>query len=222
MIYTKERLLDVSLYPNELGLIKFSSEEAINLITKFPKVEFPEGRDSKVEDIDSYPVFAKYFYCKTRSENRIPNQQEFRDGYLLSNSTNKNIQSLTPTQMKCFRCRLNRVYPSFVRDIVLSLQLNENDLLKEHGVEVRCSVKLDLRGIDILLTHQGNYYGLNCYVDTPYAKKYLEEKKLRNPDFENVHYIDMKLSTKIKLTPSDIDIYDDLAMETIKHNMGIS
>ena len=159
---------------------------------------------------------------ETLSKNRIPNQQEFRDGYLLSNSTNKNIQRLTLNQMECFRCRLNRVYPSFVRDVVLALQLNENDLLKEHGVEVSWSVKLDLRGIDILLTHQGNYYGLNCYVDTPYAKKYLEEKKLRNPDFENVHYIDMKLSTKIKLAPSDIDIYDDLSMETIKHNLEIS
>jgi hypothetical protein len=218
----KEKRLDVSLYPNELGLIKFNSEEAINLITEFPKVEFPEGRDSKVEDIHSFPAFVKYFQCKTLSENRMPNQQEFRDGYLLSNSINKNIQRLTPNQMECFRCRLNRVYPSFVRDIVLALQLNENDLLRKHGVEVSWSTKLDLRGIDILLTHQGNYYGLNCYVDTPYAKKYLEEKKLRNPDFENVHYIDMKLSTKIKLKPSDIDIYDDLAMETIKHKVGIS
>jgi len=222
MIEIKEKMLDVSLYPNELGLIKFNSEEAINLITEYPKVEFPEGRDTKVEDLKSFPAFAKYFQCKTLAENRMPNQQEFRDGYLLSNSINKKIQGLTPNQMECFRCRLNRVYPSFVRDIVLALQLDENDLLKEHSVEVSWSVKLDLRGIDILLTHQGIYYGLNCYVDTPYAKKYLEEKKLRNPDFENVHYIDMKLSTKIKLEPSKIDIYDDLAIETIKHNLKIS
>jgi hypothetical protein len=223
MINTEEHILDVSLYPNELGLIKFNSEEAIKQLSGF-EMAFPKDKDPITEDYLEFPSFARHFWITARDENNIPKQQEFREGYLRENGQHVNIKSLTPYLMKCFEARLHRAYPSFVRDLVLSLQLSENSFLKEHGIDVSYNIELDLKGLDILLTYKDEMYGLDCYVGTKNAKNRKEQKQERHPDFNNVYYVDMKLRTHIAVGVGEnkLHLYDDFALEVVKHNLEIS
>ena len=224
MIESKEHVLDVSLYPNELGLIKFNSKEAIEQLWGFPELTFPKDKDPLTEDIFEFPSFVEYFWITSRDGNRVPNQQEFREGYLKKNSQHKNIKNLTPCLMKCFKARLHRAYPSFVRDLILSLQLSENSFLKEYGVDVSYNIELDLKGLDILLTYKGEMYGLDCHAGTKESKRRKTQKLERHPNFNNVYYVDMKLATHIAVGVGEnkIHLYDGLALEIVKYNLEIS
>jgi len=216
------RKLELEKFPSELGLIKFNSEEAINQIRNY-SVIFPELIDDYIEDFVDLPEFVKYFKYLLINDQYIPTQDKFREGYIIHHKSDIDSLNLTSCHMEGLRCRLNRCYPSFVRDIVLSLQFIEDEEFKNEkaGIDIRYNSDLDLNGIDIYIGYHGKHYGLKCYTDTERSYKYLSKKKYRTPKFCDVTYIKSPLISKIRLKDGDdsIFIYDAIPILKVKYKI---
>lgn len=215
--------LDINEYPNELELIKFDSKDAIEQVSNY-SVVFPKLIDDKIEDETKLPTFVEYFQYLLVGDQHIPTQNKFREGYISYNEKTLRELKLTEENIEGLRCRLNRVYPSLVRDIILALQFREDEDLKKNGVIIIYNKKLDLKGIDIYIGYCGKHYGLKCFADTQRAKGYLKNKQYRTPDFSNVNYIKNPLISKVRLKDCDKDslfIYDAIPLMKVKYKLSI-
>ena len=218
MSEAKNNELNITQFPNELGLVLFTSQKAIEQIRDY-KVEFPKEYNDKIENFVRLPKFVIYFWNYVINKQQIPTQEQFKDGYINSKVVQKVISNFDLIEIEGLRCRLNRVFPSLVRDLILSLQLRENKILKDNEAGIRYNIQLDLKGIDILVIYRGIYYGVRCFADTPRSRDYKSIKPERTPDFTNVTYIDSPLCSKN--TDSKVWIYDAIGVIRVTHKLGL-
>ena len=205
--------LNLSEYPNELGKVLFDRLVIEEQISKY-KLQYKNIYIDRIENGIELPKFAECIWNHIIKYQKIPTQSDFYLEYVKNNKNKIDKLNLNNEEKDGLKYRMYRSYASFVRDCILSLELKEE--LSKEEVEVRYNLNLDLKGIDIVLVYRERIYGLRCYVDTKRSKYYKLLKSDRNPNWENIQYIDMPCPIGGRRHKGEVWLYGDRDIDNIK------
>ena len=211
-------LLDLDKFPNQLGLVGFTSAEAEERVSKFELKE-QKANVTRVEKEIKWPKFVKYMWAYIFKNHGIPEQQVFYKGYLKCHEEFIKKQKLTKKEEDGLEGRIYRAFTSLIRDVIFSLQLKE--ILTKHGVEVIYNVQLDLRGVDILLIHDNKKYALELFVDTKNSRYWRKIKEGRNSKFDHVKHIEMPLPVGGRRKLNNIWMYGEIDFDRVNIQLSL-
>lgn len=207
-------------YESLLPKIDLSSGEIEAQIKDYKLVFDRYGVNNK----EGFPPFVSPFYDFILKNKRIPNQKEFwsayqNDHHLFFDENNlknffrsETISEFIPGIEK----RVNRNYPSLVRDV------HFGKYLTEHGFTVTYNQELDMKqGVDLMITNNNKHYGLCLFTDTPDGRKQRDKKlakRMNNEPFDNVTYIELPISftNSDVFTCGDFFLYSEVDFERIE------
>ncbi len=146
-----------------------STEEIENQIASY-SLHFDAVKDYEVEWKIRLPHFIPVFLELVAKYERIPTQTEFTNFYIAKHQDELEAlfarwsETERDHKYRALIARLERAYPSFVRDIYLLILLNE------HGVAAEYDARFDIEsGVDLLVTHNGKRAHLHVFLDSPRA-----------------------------------------------------
>lgn len=205
------KILDLANYPNLFDSIHLTSEEIENQIRDYP-LQFSQVRNKKVEWEMQFPMFLNPFYKFIFLHKRIPQQNEFWEYYISENQVFfANIHDAEI--MEGLKARAYRTYPSLVRDIHFSFFVKA----KFQEASILYNRKLDIEeGIDLLITYNHKFWGINLYTDTARAYQGREKKVFRHSKFDNVEYVELPVEFKGSVKCGDFFLYGDKELDQIK------
>lgn len=174
-------------------------------------LEFDSLKDDEIEWRYQPPPFVVAFVQFIDTFQRIPAPDEFQKYYI-----NQNRAALqdhfdrwrdAPTRnwkKRALMARLQRAYPSFVRDVYFLA------LLREHGVTVDYDATQDVQaGVDLIVSNAARKIQIHVFLDSPRSKQG-RSKKDRRHIFKGEH-ID------IVLRRAECKIVGAFWLPTIKH-----
>lgn len=159
----------------------------------FYKLEFDSLKDDQIEWRYQPPAFVLAFAQFVEQYQRIPAPKEFQSYYIENNHAA--LQEYfdqwldAPTRnwkKRALMARLQRAYPSFVRDFYFCA------LLRENGVAAEYNATRDVEGgVDLIVSNAGRTLQIHVYLDSPRSKQG-RAKKERRHSFNGEH-LDMIL-----------------------------
>jgi hypothetical protein len=177
-------------------------------VTGKPKCDF-------VEDKLNPPSFVCYFYYFIFLFKRVPTQQEYIGFYYSVNSfwIGKNVGSKYD---EAFKGRLDRFYPSMLRDIHFYHLLKESQLFQM----VLYVLEYDLDSkIDVFVKKEEQWYGIQLRTNTYRSQKYFNKKPNRNMVRLNAKLIDVPINlgsaNSIPTRGDDFKIYSKVHIDRI-------
>ncbi|CAG0946480.1 hypothetical protein ANRL1_03037 [Anaerolineae bacterium] len=184
-------------------------------------LHFDRLKDDEIEWRFQPPPFVVAFIEFIERFQRIPSQDEFADYYITKNRDVLNDEFLRKwdkskrvEKKRALIARLERAYPSFVRDIYFFAMLCEN------GIRVEYDPAQDVQGgVDLIVTHAGEKIQLHVFLDTPRSRQG-RAKKDRRHRFAGKHLDVLLRRDKCK----QIGLFWLPTLEDvrqIKHHLGI-
>lgn len=211
------KLFELSAYENELNKTYLSPKD-IETQIKHYKLTFIQVRNQEVEWGMKIPTLITPFYDFLFKNNLVPNQNEYWDAYVKFNASYFAGAKHNANITEGIRARIYRTYPSLVRDIHFGKIVSQN--------LIECNVlyneKLDLEeGIDLLVSKDSEFWGINLFTETYRARVGREKKKNRHVNFENVRYIDIPVDFKGSTVCGDFYLYGEKESNKIKAAIGM-
>ena len=192
-------------YPNQLSLLKITTEDILGQIRDF-SLHFFKERNYKVEKKMRFPPFVKAFYNFVYQYNRVPEQEEYYKYYLTVNQKYFSSKQYDGITYLGLQARVYRLYPSFVRELYFNKLLEKNN----EGFEIVYNVKLDLENdIDTLLIKNNNYWAACLFIETDNSETAREWKKARHSQFDNVSYIELPVDFAEERKLGDFFLYGE-------------
>ncbi len=199
------KIFDPQNYPNKLDQIQLGYNEIESEILSF-KLSFDKLKDYDVEWKMSPPSFIMPFYDYLVKNRSIPTQEAYGIHYLNMNKGFFEEKKYDEKTNKALKARLDRTYPSLVRDVHFALYVKSKS---EHS-EVIYNEDLDLKeGIDLLIVFYEKFYAVNLYTDTGRAHAGRYKKKFRHIPFDNVNYIELPVKLKDANKKGDFFLYGE-------------
>ena len=201
-------------YPNILDSINVSYQDIIYKLKRNPYTQPPRydkfNHTTEEEDIEeriTVPYFSESFLKYIEAKNTIPSLYEFEMQYREDNKPFYE-QYNTKEYRYAIRNRLQRAYPSLIRDIMFALFLKEK--FKDKNVEVIYNAKLDkYEGIDIMICGKHNW-GIHLFTKTKRGVEFRARKDNRHADdFYNVIDIDLEISLDSKNKFGNVILYGE-------------
>ena len=205
--------LDINNYPNELDNIPLTHTQIENMISGYTLKFYPRKEMKVIERMKFDKMFLECFYESIVNNNLILKQEDHFSIYYKQNYDELLAKNVTGKYLDALKSRLFKAYPSFVRDIHFATFLKQrlvNDI-------VIYNMDLDIKkGIDILIIHDGLYYGIKLCAHTLSAIEAMQWKKHRHKTFDNVELIEMtKPINKKTQNCGSFCLYDQNDYQTI-------
>lgn len=162
-------------------MILLSTAEIEKQIAHFT-LHFDSLKDEEIEWRYQPPLFVAAFVEFVNQFRRIPTQHEFKEFYVDKNRATLNDDfsrkwNVTEHKEKkrALMARLERAYPSFVRDIYLLALLHEN------GMQVNYDPTQDVEsGVDLSVGYDGREIQVHVFLDSPRSKQGRVKKDKRH------------------------------------------
>jgi hypothetical protein len=212
--------LDIKEFPNELSMVNFNFKEACEQV-RHQTLDVETAIDPRIEDKIEWPFFSVLIWNNVFEHQKILTHKEFKTEYFSTNSDFIDKQNLTEKEEDALRGRMYRGYGSFVRDCLFSLQLQEE--LSQFGVEVRFNRALDTKeGIDVLLLHNEQRYGLNLFLKSKRSEAYRAKKEAyRHKKYDDIDMCDLPCPRGGRIQIGDIWMYGITDMNIVRQHLGI-
>lgn len=171
-----------------MTMIQLSTADIENQITDY-QLQFTPIKDDEIEWQFKPPPFVAAFIELIDRLARIPSQRELTAFYIAKNRDELNReflakwdQSKRAAKKRALIARLERAYPSFVRDLYLLA------LLRENGFRVHYDPNQDVEGgVDLIIEHAHRKIQLHVFLDTPRSHQG-RAKKDRRHAFSGEHF----------------------------------
>lgn len=197
-------------YPNLLDEISISLNELKTQIKPYHLI-FDGYKHKEVEWGMTLPLFLDSFYDLVISKQKVPTQHELWEIYRHHELVKIHLKS--NDLERGIKARLNRTYPSLVRDLHFAIYLRE----MAQSSKVIYNKKLDVEvGIDILLVFKGRYYGINLFISTRRSKLGREKKKFRHKKVANVINIELPIELNENNRWGDFYLYGDQQLSLLR------
>lgn len=186
---------DIRISNNTISVTRKANLSLKELEDQIKKLEFQASKDfkSKVTENAKLPPFIQSFFYLFFSNLKIPTEKEFVDTYLkwagIINGDKVIIENKT-YPLAGIKARMNRTYPSIIRDLHF-LYLLENSKLFD---EVDYSMERDyLNGLDLKINYKKQTYYVSLLIDTNRAN-YFKKKKIERHDYSVINEIVFNVS----------------------------
>lgn len=153
---------------------------------------FPKYKNDIVEHGAKFPMFNVAFYDYVKQYNRIPTQSEYIAHWFVINEQHPSVKmhSIDSDIRYGLECRMNRLYPSLVRDIHFALLLKSK--VKGKDSIIFYDINMDLENdIDVGIIINKKCYALNLYINTDRSMAFRSKKVFRHNRFDNVQYLEL-------------------------------
>jgi hypothetical protein len=211
--------LEIKDYPNQIQLFNYTYSDALDKILNLDYVNIKTVLDKDiyedyinfVEKDKNLPIFIRSFLIYTQN-GVIPTLNEFKNHYLYKGNeiffNDTKIYKLGSLYWDVLEYRLQRIYPSFVRELLCILKAREFF----YNYEVIYNEDLDVKkGIDILINKNNKYYGINLYTTTANSLKFKNEKdNFRHDKYLNVEILNLPFNiSNPSLNIGNFYLYDN-------------
>ena len=153
-------------------------------------LRFDACQDDEIEWRYQPPPFVIAFSAFLETFQRVPTQAEFKNYYLEKNGAALHAEfehkwrdaSTRQQKKRALLARLDRAYPSFVRDVYLLA------LLRENGIAATYDPACDVAGgVDMSVTANARQIQVHVFLDSPRARQG-RAKKDRRHHFTGEHF----------------------------------
>lgn len=189
------KIKDIRIRNNKIAVIRDAEISVSDLEEQISKIQYSPAKGSKDDDAEKakLPPFIQVFYYLFFSYLRIPSEKEFWDTYLEwiggINENNEVLIEGIKYQTEGLKNRLNRTYPSLIRDIHFIYLLEQSKKFEE----VEYSLEKDyFNGLDIKVTYKKQEVYVSLFIDTDRSRFY-KEKKTRRHDYSIVKEIEFSV-----------------------------
>ncbi len=144
-------------------------------------LHFDAVKDKDVEWKIRAPHFIPPFIELLDKHARVPTQTEYVNYYMQTRGAAVQTEFARfadeerDHKYRALIARLERAYPSFVRDLYLLALLRENNVAAEYDVQQDVE-----GGVDLLVTHNGQTAQLHAYLDSPRGQRGRARKETRH------------------------------------------
>lgn len=198
-------------YPNQLGYLQLSAGDIVSQIENYHLV-FPQVRDRRVEWGIHFPPFINAFYNFVHQNKRIPTQEEYFQFYIGVNQSFFTSGRFEQGIYQGLQARLNRTYPSLVRDIHFNKLLEENN----RGYEIVYNLNLDLAfDIDAMLIKDGKFWAACLYTQTRRGNIARGKKVYRHTRFDNVQYVEFPVELRDDKKVGEFFLYGEAELNEL-------
>ena len=184
-------------------------------------LRFDPIKDDEIEWRYQPPPFVRAFVAFITQFSRIPTQVEFRKYYVETNRQILNDEFLRKwdkaereEKKRALLARLDRAYPSFVRDVYFLA------LLRENGLTVEYDPAQDVEGgVDFTISNGAHKIQVHVFLDSPRSKQG-RAKKNRRHAFAGTH-LDILLSRENCKIVGDFWLPTTTHVQLLKRELGI-
>ncbi|SDQ27478.1 hypothetical protein [Flagellimonas zhangzhouensis] len=181
-------ITDIRFFEREAYLLKPSLLDSKKIEENLKGIKYSgQGRtvDKEVEN-SNIPYFATTFFHFVFTYDRIPNETELMQHYIVLNQISEDGQFLQfkakPLSKNGVENRLLRSYPSLVRDFHFFKLCTES----KNFDAVKYSLKVDIEdGVDLMIQQNEKIFCVSIFTQTPRAKKYKDRKNRVRHDYKN-------------------------------------
>ncbi len=174
---TKLPVKEIAFSGKGCYLYKESTITSTDVEKKCASIPYKPIRDNGEVDHQIPPINIP-FYGYVFKHMNVPQEAELFKAYVASYSfTAKHLEG-----------RINRAYPSLIRELHFFLLLVESASFQN----VKYSLQKDLKGVDVSFDYGGINYGLEIYLASPNSKKYRETKDAKHPRKSGVISFEME------------------------------
>jgi hypothetical protein len=205
-------ILKIHDLENNLDNIFLSSKEIEDQIINY-KLQSIKLRDRKMEFGVKIPMFVTSFYFYILKENKIPNQKEFWNNYLLINDNFFQKENFTESEMHGLQARAFRAYTSLVRDVHFGALLRDDGYFD--GVFYNVILDTDY-GIDLVVSKDTKIIGLNLFTNTKNANIAREKKQYRPKKPTDIMCYEIPIDFKGSKECGDFFLYSEREIEKVK------
>ena len=185
MEYSKSLNLSLVEVEKQISTIKYR-----DIYTKFKEIK------KGMTEQGSFPPFNYVFFSYLYNYNKVLNAEQFIEEYFNKYKDIFEIEGdiLIYVNWKYFKigliARMLRAYPSLIRDFHFYLMLVEDKSFDR----VQYSCKSDLEGVDIVIEHKGEKYGVSLFVNTNRGCKY---KTIKNSYRHTYNFKEIQIPLKL-------------------------
>lgn len=204
--------------------IEITSKKLEYMIEKFAYSKFYSCYKSVKDEIGAekvqFPMINTVFYKYIFETDEVPSPQLLIELYfsfykdLFVDNGDKICFDGKDYNKESITGRILRTYPSLVRDFHFYLLLKESKLFEK----VTYSLKSDINGKDIIITHDKKEYVISLYVDTIRSRYFKEIKDTYRHDYDsNEIRVPLNLSEAKKC--GDFKLYFEKHMNIVKERI---
>lgn len=186
---------DITITSNKISVTRFANISIKDLEEQIALIEYKPAADEKKSDAENLkvPPFIQVFYFLFFSYLRIPSENDFWNTYLswVKADINNNEIQVDGSNYKLdgLRNRLNRTYPSLIRDIHFLYLLEASKKFQK----VDYSMNRDYyNGLDLKIIHNNLPVYISIFIDTS-RSRYFKMKKTKRHDYSTVYEIEFSV-----------------------------
>lgn len=186
------KIKDIRISKKRIAVIRDADISVAEIEDQIRKVIYAPAKDEKRQESENakVPPFIQVFYYLFFSYLKIPSESEFWETYLTwvgGENASGFIQigeDIFPT--KGLRDRLNRTYPSLIRDLHFLYLLDESGSFKQ----VDYSMDRDyFSGLDLRINNGDMEIFVSLFINTS-RSRYFKRKKTTRHDYSKVHEVE--------------------------------
>lgn len=190
------KIEDINITNSKISITRDASISIEDLEKQITRIKYEPANGSKDTDAENIkvPPFIQVFYFLFFSYLKIPSENDFWNTYLswVKADTENNELEIDGTKHKLdgLRNRLNRTYPSLIRDIHFLYLLEASKKFQQ----VHYSMNRDYyNGLDLRITQNNIDVYVSLFIDT-LRGRYFKQKKTERHDYSTVHEIEFSVN----------------------------
>lgn len=185
---------------NELSNVNLNYQDIEKQLNNY-NFKINTYRSNKIEYMN-FPLFVDVFWCYIIYNQKIPCFEEFHKYYFEVNASEQSVKTLSDNEKFFLKARLNRSYPSLVRDVHFA-KLLEDRL----DLDVLYNIELDTTaGIDVLLEDR---YGFHLFYDSKRSHNFRKKKISRHNELDTIIEFDLPFNEDNGKEIGNVYLYND-------------
>lgn len=189
------RIKDIQISKKHISITRDATLSIEELEKQISLVSYEPAKDSKSGEIESamLPPFIQVFYFLFFSYLKIPTLEDCWNTYAawLGGERNEKVEiNGTKYNIDGVRNRLNRTYPSLLRDLHFLY------LIEESGKFDEADYSMDrdyYNGLDLKITYNNQNFYVSIFIDTSRGR-YFKHKKIERHDYSIINEIEFQVS----------------------------
>jgi len=218
------KIKDIRISNKTISVIRDADINIKDLETQISKIKYSPTKNAKNLETENalIPPFIQVFYYLFFKDLIIPTEKNFFDTYVEwmgGDKQGKIIIERKEYDSTGIKDRLNRTYPSLIRDLHFLYLLDHSKRFDQ----VDYSMERDYyNGLDLKITCKERDYFISIFIDTTRGK-YFKHKKITRHNYKDVHELEFNVSfnslTKhgsiYLLNKKHIDLVEDKIIDAI-------